>query len=176
MFTFKELLLRKKQLKRIVNRKYINPLNNQRVSFVYIIFRRFIMSRKISRELGMKMVYQMDMTKEYNSEKVEEFIEENSHENFDKQYLVDLGNKIIENKEDIDSVISNHSKKWKINRIAKVDLSILRVAVAEIKYIDNVPFKVAINEGIELAKRYSDDESTKFINGLLGSVINDIQK
>ncbi|MCT4508166.1 MAG: transcription antitermination factor NusB [Tepidibacter sp.] len=134
------------------------------------------MSRKISRELGMKMVYQMDMTKEYNSEKVEEFIEENSHENFDKQYLVDLGNKIIENKEDIDSVISNHSKKWKINRIAKVDLSILRVAVAEIKYIDNVPFKVAINEGIELAKRYSDDESTKFINGLLGSVINDIQK
>lgn len=134
------------------------------------------MSRKISRELGMKMVYQMDMTKEYNSEKVEEFIEENSHENFDKQYLIDLGNKIIENKEEIDSVISNHSKKWKINRIAKVDLSILRVAVAEIKYIDNIPFKVAINEGIELAKRYSDDESTKFINGLLGSVINDIQK
>ncbi|CAH2212886.1 transcription antitermination factor NusB [Tepidibacter aestuarii] len=134
------------------------------------------MSRKISRELGMKMVYQMDMTKEYTSEKVEEFIQEHSHENFDSQYLVDLGNIFIENKEDIDSVISTHSNKWKINRIAKVDLSILRVAIAEIKYIDNIPFKVAINEGIELAKRYSDDESTKFINGLLGSVINDMQK
>ncbi|WP_099188122.1 transcription antitermination factor NusB [Tepidibacter mesophilus] len=134
------------------------------------------MSRKISRELGMKMVYQMDMTKEYTNEKVEEFIEENSHENFDKQYLVDLGNKIIENKEDIDFIISTHSKKWKINRIAKVDLSILRVAIAEMKYMENIPFKVAINEGIELAKRYSDDESTKFINGLLGSAINDIQQ
>ncbi|MEJ8553690.1 transcription antitermination factor NusB [Tepidibacter sp. Z1-5] len=134
------------------------------------------MSRKISRELGMKMVYQMDMIKEYTSEKVQEFIQEHSHENFDKQYLVDLGNKIIENKEEIDSIISTHSTKWKINRIAKVDLSILRVAIAEIKYMDNVPFKVAINEGIELAKRYSDDESTKFINGLLGSAINDIQK
>ncbi|WFD09054.1 transcription antitermination factor NusB [Tepidibacter hydrothermalis] len=134
------------------------------------------MSRKISRELGMKMVYQMDMTKEYTNEKIEEFIEEHSHENFDSQYLVDLGNIVIENKEDIDSIISTHSTKWKINRIAKVDLSILRVAIAEIKYMDNVPFKVAINEGIELAKRYSDDESTKFINGLLGSAINDIEK
>jgi len=134
------------------------------------------MSRKISRELGMKMVYQMDMTKEYTNEKIEEFIQEHSHENFDSQYLVDLGNKIIENKEDIDSIISTHSTKWKINRIAKVDLSILRVAIAEIKYMDNIPFKVAINEGIELAKRYSDDESTKFINGLLGSAINDIEK
>lgn len=134
------------------------------------------MSRKISRELGMKMVYQMDMTKEYTNEKIEEFIEEHSHENFDSQYLVDLGNIVIENKEDIDSIISTHSTKWKINRIAKVDLSILRVAIAEIKYMDNIPFKVAINEGIELAKRYSDDESTKFINGLLGSAINDIEK
>lgn len=134
------------------------------------------MSRKISRELGMKMVYQMDMTKEYTNEKIEEFIEEHSHENCDSQYLVDLGNKIIENKEDIDSIISTHSTKWKINRIAKVDLSILRVAIAEIKYMDNIPFKVAINEGIELAKRYSDDESTKFINGLLGSAMNDIEK
>lgn len=134
------------------------------------------MSRKISRELGMKMVYQMDMTKEYTNEKVEEFIGEHSHENFDSQYLVDLGNKIIENKEYIDSIISTHSTKWKINRIAKVDLSILRVAIAEIKYMDNIPFKVAINEGIELAKRYSDDESTKFINGLLGSAINDLEK
>ncbi len=134
------------------------------------------MSRKISRELGMKMVYQMDMIKEYTNEKVEEFIQEHSHENFDSQYLVDLGNKIIENKEEIDNIISTHSTKWKINRIAKVDLSILRVAIAEIKYMDNIPFKVAINEGIELAKRYSDDESTKFINGLLGSAINDIEK
>ncbi|EPZ60141.1 transcription antitermination factor NusB [[Clostridium] sordellii ATCC 9714] len=78
------------------------------------------------------------------------------------------------NKSTIDELISKYAKNWTINRMAKVDLAILRLAVCEILYVPNIPTKVSINEAIELAKLYCDDKSPKFINGILGSVVNEI--
>lgn len=134
------------------------------------------MSRKISRELAMKLFYQLEMTKDYSDERIENFIEENSHENFDKDYILSVGNKLIENKDEVDNFINKHSKGWKLDRIGKVDLSIIRLAIVELLYREDIPFKVSINEAIELAKRYSNEDSPSFINGVLGSVLNDVQK
>ncbi|SHJ65489.1 transcription antitermination factor NusB [Tepidibacter formicigenes] len=134
------------------------------------------MSRKISRELAMKLFYQIEMTKDYTIERVEDFIEENSHENFDKDYILNVGSKFIENKDEVDEFITKYSKGWKLDRIAKVDLSIIRLAIVELIYREDIPFKVSINEAVELAKKYANEDSSSFINGVLGSVLNDTQK
>ena len=79
------------------------------------------------------------------------------------------------NKEQIDTVISENLTKWKINRLPKVSLAILRLAVAEIMYVDDVPDGVSVNEAVELAKKYGETHENRadysFINGVLGSVV-----
>ena len=72
--------------------------------------------------------------------------------------------------QELDDVINKYSKGWKTNRLPKVNLAILRLAIYEIKYLDDVPNSVAINEAVELAKKYSGEGDYSFINGILGSV------
>ncbi len=80
---------------------------------------------------------------------------------------------IDNNKAEIDKLISNNLKKdWKINRISKINLSILKLAIYEIKY-KKLPFKVAINEAVELAKKYGDESAPNFINGVLASIVKE---
>ncbi len=69
----------------------------------------------------------------------------------------------------IDSLIENASDKWSIDRIAKIELAILRVAIYDMKF-DEVPVQVAINEAVELSKKYGEDQSSKFVNGVLGQI------
>ncbi len=73
-------------------------------------------------------------------------------------------------KDELDEVINTYSKGWKTNRLPKVNLAILRLAVYEIKYVEDVPQSVAINEAVELAKKYSGEGDYSFVNGILGSV------
>lgn len=78
------------------------------------------------------------------------------------------------NAEEIDSLIQNNSPDWTISRLPKVSLAILRLAVAEIKCIDEVPNGVAVNEAVELAKKYGTNEDAAFINGILGTIVKSI--
>ena len=80
-----------------------------------------------------------------------------------------------ENKDKIDELINKYAKNWSVNRMPKVDLSILRLAICELVFIEEIPSKVSINEAIELAKLYCDDKAPKFINGILGSVVNEFE-
>ncbi len=84
-------------------------------------------------------------------------------------YAIELFKGVKENTEEIDAVISQYIKGWKISRISKVNLAILRIAVYEMKYVDSVPDSVAINEAVELCKTYSGKEDSSFVNGILGS-------
>ncbi|GAA6237030.1 transcription antitermination factor NusB [Apilactobacillus micheneri] len=88
-------------------------------------------------------------------------------------YYLELVNGVLEHKEDLDNKISEYLiSGWSINRIAKTDLAILRMAFFEIYYVDDIPNKVAINEALELTKKYSDDHSRKFVNGVLSNAIS----
>lgn len=89
----------------------------------------------------------------------------------DADYIVDKAEKILAATDDIDKVLALASKGWELKRIGKTELAILRVAVYEIRYDENVPDKVAVNEAIELAKAYCDDKAPAFINGVLSSLI-----
>ena len=125
-------------------------------------------SRFKAREQGFILVFE----KIFHPEPIEEIISnaEESRDMVVDSYAIELVNGVYDNVGSIDSVIESKLKKgWTIRRISKTSLAILRLAVYEMKYIDSVPDSVAINEAVELAKKYTVDES-KFINGVLGSI------
>ncbi len=93
------------------------------------------------------------------------------------EYLTTLVSGVVEHKEELDALIEkNLTSGWSITRIAKTDLIIIEVALFEMKYVDDVPAKVAINEAIELAKKFSDDRSRKFVNGILSHAHEELVK
>ncbi len=89
-----------------------------------------------------------------------------------KDYAVRLVSAFIENKEEIDSKIKEFSKDWDVERLVKIDRDILRIAITEILRFEDVPKGVSIDEAVEIAKKYSTEESSRFINGILGQVVN----
>lgn len=131
------------------------------------------MQRSAMRELAFKLIYGLELQKEDNNlEQVDIYVE--SNEITDEktiEYLKDVQIGLIENSTEINSLIENNLKEnWSLNRVSKVNLSLLKIAIYEMLYKD-VPYKVAINEVVELAKRYSDDSAPMFINGVLASVV-----
>ena len=82
---------------------------------------------------------------------------------------------LSEKSDEIDAMINKYAKNWSVNRMAKVDLAILRLAICEILFVEEIPNKVSINEAIEMAKLYCDDKTPKFINGILGSVVSETE-
>lgn len=91
-------------------------------------------------------------------------------EDFDVDYLKEVLSGVSENLASIDNCIIKYSKDWNVERMSKVDLSILRVAIFELLYKEDIPASVTINEAVEIAKKYSHQDAGSFINGILGSV------
>ncbi len=133
------------------------------------------MQRSAMRELAFQLMYAMEMQKELeNSEQVDIFVENNDITDEKAiQYLKDIQKGLAENCEEIHGLIENNLKEnWSLSRISKINLSLLKIAIYEMLYKD-VPYKVAINEVVELAKKYSDESAPVFINGILASVVKD---
>lgn len=131
------------------------------------------MSRRIAREHCMKALFQMSIQNDFDISKVQEEILEETLEDKQKGYMNMVLGKTIENLSQIDEIIEGYSKGWKINRISKVDLAILRLAFCELLFVEEVPYAVAINEAIELAKKFNSEESAAFVNGILGKYVED---
>lgn len=89
-------------------------------------------------------------------------------------FTLKLAKGTIEHLDEIDQLIEPKLKNWKLSRISKVSLSILRVAVYELKYMDDVPTNVSINEAVELAKQYANEDDYSFINGVLGAIAKEL--
>ena len=124
------------------------------------------MNRVKSREYLLQLAYQMEITSETALETFNSFMENEdiSKDDLDLAYIKSGLLGIEENKEKLDSLIESQLVKWKLNRISKVNLSILRISTYEILFAEDVPGKVSINEAIELCKKYSDNKSVSFIN------------
>ena len=132
------------------------------------------MNRKATRELTFKLLYEQEIHKIYNPEQTILFIENNEITEEDAvKYIKDIVEGIENHKEEISGHISQNLKKeWTIERISKIDTALLKLSIYELLYTE-IPFKVAINEVVELAKKYSDDASPSFINGILAEIIKD---
>ena len=135
------------------------------------------MNRVKSREYLLQLAYQMEITSENAWETFNSFMENEdiSKDDLDLAYIKSGLLGIEENKEKLDSLIESQLVKWKLNRISKVNLSILRISTYEILFAEDVPGKVSINEAIELCKKYSDNKSVSFINGVLDKVYKNMQ-
>lgn len=133
------------------------------------------MERSAIRELAFKLIYSLEIQKVQDfEEQIKLYIESNNIENKSAQeYIKDAVLGINNNNGEITNLIEKNLKAdWKIQRISKIDLSILKLAIYEIKYKD-IPYKVVINEAVELAKRYGEDTSKNFVNGILASIVKD---
>lgn len=132
------------------------------------------MNRTAIRENTFKLIYSNEIQKEIDEEQIEIFIEANGIEGKEQiKYIKNSFYGIQKNIEEIKQLIQKNLKeKWTIERISKIYVSILKLAIYEILYSE-VPYKVAINEAIELAKKYGDDNSKKFINGILASIVKE---
>lgn len=135
------------------------------------------MNRVKSREYLLQLAYQMEITSETALETFNSFMENEdiSKDDLDLAYIKSGLLGIEENKEKLDSLIESQLVKWKLNRISKVNLSILRISTYEMLFVEDVPGKVSINEAIELCKKYSDNKSVSFINGVLDKVYKNMQ-
>lgn len=138
------------------------------------------MTRRNAREIVMQMLYEGNFHDETERERIiydtirEMDQEEKKNNKAVLSFMESLYFGVYEHLDEIDAVIEKYATNWSFNRIAKVDLSILRLAIYELKYTD-VPQKVAVNEAVEIAKVYSTEKSPKFINGILGSVIKETE-
>ena len=131
------------------------------------------MSRTELREHIFRMLFRIEFN---NAEEMKEqegfyFDELEEATGKDQEYILDKYRAIVEKKEEIDTLLNEVSEGWKTTRMNRVDLTIMRLAVYEIKWDEDVPTGVAINEAVELAKKYSSDDGPSFVNGILAKVV-----
>ena len=127
------------------------------------------MSRRELREQIFKLLFRVEFNSLEDMPEQEAlfFEQEDAAEGEDAEYVSDKYNKICQLLSEIDAMLDEQAKGWNTGRMSKVDLTILRLAVYEIKYDDSVPVSVAINEAVELAKKFGQDASSGFVNGIL---------
>lgn len=130
------------------------------------------MGRREARDTAFKLVFEIPFHGCNYKDRIDFFIKnlETELSEADKQYVHSTVEACFENLETIDNEIAPLLKSWTISRIPKVSLSVLRLGVTEIRYIDDIPYQVSINEAVELAKRYGDDDAPSFVNGVLDKI------
>ncbi len=129
--------------------------------------------RRLSRETTLKILFQIDLANANMEEALKYAFEDNSFSEEVKEFVLLLVEGVVSNLSEIDKIIINYAKNWSLERITNIDRNILRVAIYEILYLDNVPKNVSINEAIELAKKYGTKSSFSFVNGVLGKIDKD---
>ena len=126
--------------------------------------------RRIAREAVLQALYAYEITKEKQSKVLKDIINRQSYDNDMKVFITSLFNFSIDNKEWCEEQIKTRLNNWEFDRVALLDRLLLILAISEIHFIDDVPPKVSISEAIEIAKQYSTEESSSFVNGVLDNI------
>lgn len=144
------------------------------------------MKRRVLREIAVQSLYQMEMNKVDSADAVSMLLSEAAEENETervigdeakvKETVLQLVNGSWAAREKIDAVLTQYLKGWQVSRLSRVDRQILRLAAYELAYREDVPGKVAVNEAIELSKHFGTDESGKFVNGVLGRMLQELDE
>ena len=133
------------------------------------------MSRRKSRQTILEILFRdefhSDFSRKNNKKTIRSFLKNENLTKLDDKFILDILKGIKEHKIDIDKIIAKHAKNWKKERISLVDLNIMRIAVFEILFYPDVPDKSALNEALELAKKYGEKKSVSFINGILDQIL-----
>ncbi len=147
------------------------------LKIVFILY--YMGTRRQSRELALQFLYQQDARSKYPSplaEALDEFWNLQEYDKTSKGFSEDLIRGVSEHHEAIDTKIKAYTENWEFHRIAVVDRNILRLAIYELLYRNDIPPVVSINEAIELAKKFSTEDSGRFVNGVLDRVKKDLSR
>ncbi len=138
--------------------------------------------RRIGREVAFQILYSINFLDVQDTEKlfavVEHFfpdLDKSEGKKKAKEFARELIQGVIENRDKLDEIIERYSKNWRLSRIGKIEVTILRLGIFEMMYRIDVPIKVAIDEAVELSKEFGDQRSKKFVNGILDAVSKSIQ-
>lgn len=144
------------------------------------------MRRRVAREIALQSLYQLGMTEVSHEDAIAVAIHEAENENegeielpepaVSPQYVYQLVEGTLKHKETIDAILLDFLKGWQLDRLSRIDREVLRLATFEMLYQDDVPAKVVVNEAIELAKHFGTEESGKFVNGVLGNMIKQLEQ
>lgn len=144
------------------------------------------MKRRIAREMAIQSLYQLEMTEVTPEQAVAMIVMESNQDNeigVKPEHAEAMHKHVLEwvhatwkQREEIDMILAHYLKNWQMDRLSRVDRQILRLACYEMKFRNDVPPKVAINEAINLAKHFGTDESGKFVNGVLGQLMRDNER
>ena len=128
------------------------------------------MDRRTLRDIAFKMLFEAEFKKDEDREKLySDMLAE--HDTEDDAYLRDVFFGTVEHVEEIDALVSENAKGWKLSRISRTSLTVMRLSVFEMLYsAEKIPFAVSINEAVELAKKYDDEAAPKFVNGILNNI------
>ena len=141
------------------------------------------MTRTTAREIAMHLIYEMEYHDELPEELFQKVFEEDYYPRLAEEtdlyqekpnakqlaYLEDCVRGVYVKKQEIDQIIETYAVGWKVSRISKVSLAVLRLAIYEILYVEDAPTGAVINEAVEIARRYEEEDKVSFINGILGS-------
>ncbi|PEI57260.1 transcription antitermination factor NusB [Priestia aryabhattai] len=130
------------------------------------------MKRHTARQKALQALFQHDLGQTEPMEAIGNVVQNEKSD----QFLESLVLGVVEHQQEIDELLRNHLEKWTLDRVATVDRVILRIGVYEMKYEEEIPTSVTLNEAIELAKTFGDDQSSKFINGVLSKVLTTLSK
>ena len=130
--------------------------------------------RRIARECALQMLYQLDVGKHSKDEILHTYWQMNEHPQKVRDFADQLFEGTIQQLKEIDKVIQQHTKHWRLNRMAVVDRNVLRLAVYEFLLGGKTPETVVINEALDIARKFSTQESAQFVNGILDSIKNDL--
>ncbi|MCC9087743.1 transcription antitermination factor NusB [Bacillus sp. A015] len=130
------------------------------------------MKRRTAREKALQTLFQIDVSNIDPKEAITHALDEQESDPFFEELVFG----VLEQKDKLDDMISQHLVNWKLDRIANVDRAILRLSVYEMVYQDDIPASVSMNEAIELAKLFGDDKAPKFVNGVLSNIKNDLKQ
>ena len=143
------------------------------------------MKRSAVRELAIRLCYSAELAEHENAEFITDFFSDEQYATLaaedelfrempnegDLKYIRSLVQLVFDHKTELDETIQQLARGWSLSRISKISLAIMRCALSEIQFMDEVPEKVAINEAVEIAKKYEEPETVSFINGVLGSFV-----
>lgn len=131
------------------------------------------MSRRDARDVAFKLIFEFTFTKENKDFLIDEYSLELNLDSDDMSYIKEVYFGVISHYDELIQDISKYAENFSVDRIYKVDLALLLLAIYEIKYMEKIPFKVSVNEAIGLAKKYSTEKSVKYLNGVLSNFAGD---
>jgi transcription antitermination factor NusB len=132
--------------------------------------------RRLARECALEVLYRLDLVGDEPEGVIEEILHRKNPSEEAEAYLRRLVELTLTNQKEIDVVLRRHLRRWRLERLTLLDRALLRMGATEILYLDDIPPKVSINEAVEISKKYGDDKSGRFVNGVLDSIYRELEK